>query len=247
MLAQARPLCTPHGRWQLCLCACSPAASARPCALSRAVPQAASRVPRIEYLRLFVRNLEASVFVFFRFDLAKFGTGGQPCQHKLFVLRDNRKCPCHRSSDAYGDHVSTCCRFLATWTQGHDHIQACVVQDQHYVPDLYVSRLALNEIRGVAIAISTVHDFHGSADSPQRRMAPCAILTLTALSQRAGEKVDEYREGYTAPGMRHAFLPAVVFTSGRIPGELLRLLFHPCRQKDFPFLADHGRGRRCRL
>ena len=45
MLAQARPLCTPHGRWQLCLCACSPAASARPCALSRAVPQAASRVP----------------------------------------------------------------------------------------------------------------------------------------------------------------------------------------------------------
>ena len=63
-------------------------------------------------------------------------------------------------------------------------------QDQHYVADLYVSRLALNEIRGVAIAISTVHDFHGSADNPQRRMAPCAILTLTALSQRAEEKVE---------------------------------------------------------
>ena len=45
------------------------------------------------------------------------------------------------------------------------------------------------------------------------------------LSQRAQAKVDKYREGYAAPGLRHAFLPAVVSTSGRIHGELLRLPF----------------------
>ena len=46
-----------------------------------------------------------------------------------------------------------------------------------------------------------------------------------ALSQRAQQKVDKYRGGYEAQGVRHAFLPAVVSTSGRIHGELLRLLF----------------------
>ena len=44
--------------------------------------------------------------------------------------------------------------------------------------DLYVSRLALNEIRGVAIAISTVHDFHGSADNP------CATPSCLQSSSR---------------------------------------------------------------
>ena len=42
---------------------------------------------------------------------------------------------------------------------------------------------------------------------------------------RAQEKVDKYRAGYAAQDMRHAFLPAVVSTSGRIHGELLRLLY----------------------
>ena len=41
---------------------------------------------------------------------------------------------------------------------------------------------------------------------------------------RAQEKVDKYRAGYAAQDMRHAFLPAVVSTSGRIHGELFRLL-----------------------
>ena len=58
-----------------------------------------------------------------------------------------------------------------------------------------------------------------------RRMAPRAIRTLTARSQRAQERVDKYREGYVAPGMRHAFLPAIGSTSGRIHGDLLRLLY----------------------
>ena len=45
------------------------------------------------------------------------------------------------------------------------------------------------------------------------------------LSQRAQEKIDKYRAGYAAQGVRKAFLPAVVSTSGRIHGDLLRLLY----------------------
>ena len=39
------------------------------------------------------------------------------------------------------------------------------------------------------------------------------------------------REGYAAQGLRHAFLPAIVSTSGRIHGQLLRLLFNLADKK----------------
>ena len=45
------------------------------------------------------------------------------------------------------------------------------------------------------------------------------------LSHRAQEKIDKYRDGYAALDVRRAFLPAVVSTSGRIHGDLLRLLY----------------------
>ena len=45
------------------------------------------------------------------------------------------------------------------------------------------------------------------------------------LSHRAQEKIDKYRAGYAAQDVRKAFLPAVVSTSGRIHGDLLRLLY----------------------
>ena len=61
-----------------------------------------------------------------------------------------------------------------------------------------------------------------------------------ALSQRARAKVDKYREGYAANGLRHAFLPAIVSTSGRIHGELLRLLFNLADKKTSNSLAALG-------
>ena len=45
------------------------------------------------------------------------------------------------------------------------------------------------------------------------------------LFHRAQEKVDKYRAGNAAQDSRRAFPPAVVSTSGRIHGELLRLLY----------------------
>ena len=78
-------------------------------------------------------------------------------------------------------------------------------QDQYYVADMFVSRMALER--------------HPDA-----------------LSQRAQDKVDKYREGYAAPGLRHAFLPAIVSTSGRIHRELLRLLCILANKRlPFPF------------
>ena len=45
-----------------------------------------------------------------------FYSGKGPCSTNFSCSpgSDSRKCPCHRPYDAYGDHVSTCCRFLAT-------------------------------------------------------------------------------------------------------------------------------------
>ena len=113
--------------------------------------------------------------------------------------------------------------YLATRTQGHDHIQACVerlvvslfrkagytattkhvprisrAQDQYYVADLFVSRMALDSHHGGAMDISTVHDFHGSAGNPSENGILRHPDIGLALSQRAQERVDEYQEGYAA-------------------------------------------------
>ena len=64
-----------------------------------------------------------------------------------------------------------------------------------------------------------------------------------ALSQRAQQKVEKYRGGYEAQGLRHAFLPAIVSTSGRIHGELaelLRLLYLLADKKTTRFFQAMG-------
>ena len=91
---------------------------------------------------------------------------------------------------------------------------------------MYSFDMSVGTLRRVTVHISTVHVFttfmvtHGSADNPSLNgTLSCSLchqdLDL-ALSQRAQAKVDKFREGYAAPGLRHAFLPALVSTSGRI-------------------------------
>ena len=65
-----------------------------------------------------------------------------------------------------------------------------------------------------------VHDFHGSADNPSEWHSASFGHQLNLVLS------DKYRAGYAAQGMRHASLPAVVSTSGRIHGDLPRL-FRP--------------------
>ena len=64
-------------------------------------------------------------------------------------------------------------------------------------------------------------------------MSICCIAFSLYTNHRsqtlAQEKVDKYRKGYAAPGMRRAFLPAVVSTSVRLHGGQLRLpAIPPC-------------------
>ena len=60
------------------------------------------------------------------------------------------------------------------------------------------------------------------------------------LSQRAQEKIHKYRAGYAAQGMRHAFVPTVVSTSGCIYGDLLRLLYILADKKTMRYFEALG-------
>ena len=98
-------------------------------------------------------------------------------------------------------------------------------------PNFFSRNMCIGTLRGVAVDVSTVHDFRGSADNPTLNGTLRHQDLDLALYQRARAKVDKYREGYAAQGLRHAFLPAIVSTSGRIHGELLRLLFNLADKK----------------
>ena len=88
--------------------------------------------------------------------------------------------------------------------------------------DIYLTNLVVDGGRGLCIDVSRVH---GNAANPSQNGTLRHADINHVLSQRAQEKIDKYRAGYAAQGVRKAFLPAVVSTSGRIHGDLLRLLY----------------------
>jgi len=104
-------------------------------------------------------------------------------------------------------------------------------QDKYFVADMFSRTMDIGNLRGVAVDVSTVHDFHGSSDNPTLNGTLLHQDLDLALCQRARAKVEKYRAGYAAHPLRHAFLPAIVSTSGRIHGELLRLLFNLADKK----------------
>ena len=106
--------------------------------------------------------------------------------------------------------------------------------------DMFSRDMCVGTLRGVTVDVSTVHDFHGSADKPSLNGTLRHQDLDLALYQRARAKVEKYRDGYAAHGLRHAFLPAIVSTSGRIHGELLRLLFNLADKKTSNSLAALG-------
>ena len=99
------------------------------------------------------------------------------------------------------------------------------VQDRQLRADIYLTNMVADGGRGLCIDVSRVHDFHGNAANPSQNGTLRHTDINLVLSQRAQEKIDKYRAGYAAQDMRRAFLPAVVSTSGRIHGDLLRLLY----------------------
>ena len=110
----------------------------------------------------------------------------------------------------------------------------------YFVADMFSRTMDIGNLRGVAVDVSTVHDFHGSSDNPTLNGTLLHQDIDLALYQRARVKVEKYRAGYAGHPLRHAFLPAIVSTSGRIHGELLRLLFNLADKKTSNSLAALG-------
>ena len=79
--------------------------------------------------------------------------------------------------------------------------------------------------RGLCVDVSRVHDFHGNAANASLNGTLRHADINQVLSHRAQEKFVKYRAGYAALDVRRAFIPGVVSTSGRIHGDLLRLLY----------------------
>jgi gamma-glutamylcyclotransferase (GGCT)/AIG2-like uncharacterized protein YtfP len=161
----------------------------------------------------------------------------------LALIANNRTCPCGRPYDAHAHHVNTCIH--CNKTRAHNLIQDCLisiasdtdfgatkrvptieVNDRQLRADIYLPQLVVGGVgRGLCIDVSRVHDFHGNAANPSLNGTLRHADINHVLSHRAQEKIDKYRAGYAALDVRKAFLPAVVSTSGRIHGDLLRLLY----------------------
>ena len=136
---------------------------------------------------------------------------GLPLPSMCALTANNRRCPCQRPYDVNGDHILTCVHHKATRTRCHNHILACIVS-------LFQQAGFLADTKNVP-RIQRPQDKYFVADMFSRTNGTLRHQDLDlALYQRAQVKVDKYREGYAAPGLRHAFLPAVVSTSGRIHG-----------------------------
>ena len=92
--------------------------------------------------------------------------------------------------------------------------------------DIYFPQLVVGGVgRGLCVDVSRVHDFHGNAANASLNGTLRHADINQVLSHRAQEKIVKYRAGYAALDVRRAFIPAVVSTSGRIHGDLLRLLY----------------------
>ena len=84
------------------------------------------------------------------------------------------------------------------------------VQDRQLRADIYLPQLVVGGVgRGLCIDVSRVHDVHGNAANPSQNGTLRHADINHVLSQRAQEKIDKYRAGSAAQGVRKAFLPAV--------------------------------------
>ena len=119
---------------------------------------------------------------------------------------------------------------MCVCTRSHNHILACLVSLFREAgfqactllsPGFSTLRISIQSMImwRTCIPSTCALDLHGSADNPSLNGTLRRQDLDLALSQRAQAKVDKYGQGYAAPGLRHAFLPAIVSTSGRIHGE----------------------------
>ena len=93
--------------------------------------------------------------------------------------------------------------------------------------------------RHLVLDVAVNHEFGGdnladvSRNGALRDAQPARILENTART-----KVARYRAGYAA--IRHAFLPCVLSTSGRLHGEFLRLLYIIAHRRTTRWFQRHS-------
>jgi hypothetical protein len=140
------------------------------------------------------------------------------------------------------DHINSCLYHASNWTCAHEHVlralesicndagfatshKRVLTSEGRRRADLEVRNIRVAEMTDLLIDVTVRHDFIGASRSGlnQGRLRnpdnPDHIL-----ESAAADKIRNYRDPYQR-NRRVAFLPACMSTSGRIHGELLRLLF----------------------
>ena len=97
--------------------------------------------------------------------------------------------------------------------------------------DLFIKDIQLAGMQDLVVDVSIIHEFHGDVLQDVRRNGTLCHPDPSSpalLDSKAKQKVLAYRDDYRRPDRSDrpkAFLPAIMATSGRIQGELLRLLY----------------------
>jgi hypothetical protein len=89
--------------------------------------------------------------------------------------------------------------------------------------DLWIKDFTLEGIRDVITDVTLRHEFHGSSAHLDRNGELTHDDVNGALEAAIKEKLNHYHHDYNERNF--LFLPAVMTTSGRISGDLLRLIY----------------------
>jgi hypothetical protein len=157
----------------------------------------------------------------------------------------NVPCRCTRylmGSDGAWDHVSSCLQHASNWTCAHDHVWRALesICNEPVSPPITsgfsrvrataapISKSATSAWRSRPICLVDVtlpNDFIGAGHIGQNQGQLRNPDNLDHIFESAAaDKIRNHRDPYRRN--RHvAFLPACISTSGRIHGEVLRLIF----------------------
>jgi hypothetical protein len=157
----------------------------------------------------------------------------------------NVQCPCQRyvmGGNGAWDHINSCPHHSANWTIAHEHVLRTlerICNDAGYATsrkrvlpsegtrraDLEVRNIRVVGKTDLLLDVTLRHPFIGAGRSGHTQgQLRNPDYPDQSLESAAADKIRHYRDPYQR-NRQVAFLPACMSTSGRIHGELLRLLF----------------------
>ena len=140
------------------------------------------------------------------------------------------------------DHINSCLHHASNWTCAHDHVlrslericndagfetthKRVLTSEGNRCTDLEMRNIRVAGQTDLLVDVTLRHDFIGAGrDGQTQGQLRNPDNPDLILESAAADKIRNYRDTYRRN--RHvAFLPACMSTSGRIHGELLRLIF----------------------